>query len=82
MPGALLNGSLVLGSIAHLVLGSAAEGSTINLHPFLIAGWCGLVTTALNCLPVGSLDGGRVTMVSLPATSHWSESIELVVWSH
>ena len=30
-----------------------------------IAGWCGLVTTALNLLPVGCLDGGRMAQSTL-----------------
>lgn len=63
MPGALLNGSFLLGSISRLVLGTAADATTVNVHPFLIAGWCGIVSSALNCLPVGCLDGGRVMMV-------------------
>lgn len=30
----------------------------------MVGGWCGLVTTALNCLPVGNLDGGRAMMAA------------------
>ena len=37
----------------------------MSLHPLLIAGWCGLTTTALNLLPVGALDGGRITQAAL-----------------
>ena len=71
VPAGLLDGSLILGSITHLVLGDAANSANIAVHPFLVAGWCGLVTTALNCLPVGCLDGGRITMVSnLDHSSH------------
>ena len=33
------------------------------VSPYVIAGWCGLITTALNTLPVGSLDGGRMVQV-------------------
>lgn len=32
----------------------------VLISPLVIAGWCGLVTTALNTLPIGSLDGGRM----------------------
>jgi hypothetical protein len=32
----------------------------VLISPLVIAGWCGLVTTALNLLPVGNLDGGRM----------------------
>ena len=65
VPGRLFEGSLLLGGAAQAVLGSSALSQpNIMIHPTLIAGWCGLVTTALNCLPVGSLDGGRMTQVS------------------
>ena len=41
VPSTLLQGSLLLGSVSHLVLGDAAVGATnVSLHPFVIAGWC------------------------------------------
>ncbi|KAK9825596.1 hypothetical protein WJX74_008944 [Apatococcus lobatus] len=65
VPGRLFEGSLLLGGAAQAVLGSSALSQpNIMIHPTLIAGWCGLVTTALNCLPVGSLDGGRMTQAA------------------
>lgn len=69
MPTQLFQGSLLLGSIANAVLGeSAMSNSNVLIHPVLIGGWCGLVATALNSLPVGSLDGGKMTqVVCLPA---------------
>ncbi len=42
----------------------ALSHSQVFVSPLLVGGWCGLVTTALNCLPVGNLDGGRVMLVS------------------
>lgn len=64
MPTQLFQGSLLLGSIANAVLGeSAMSNSNVLIHPVLIGGWCGLVATALNSLPVGSLDGGKMTQV-------------------
>jgi membrane-associated protease RseP (regulator of RpoE activity) len=35
----------------------------VLIHPLSIAGWCGAITTALNLLPVGCLDGGRMVQV-------------------
>lgn len=61
IPTALFNNSFLLGSLCRAVLGGQVfEAKDILIHPMLIAGWCALTTTALNCLPVGSLDGGRV----------------------
>ena len=64
VPTQLFQGSLLLGSIANSVLGEEAmRNSNVLIHPILIGGWCGLVATALNSLPVGSLDGGKMFQV-------------------
>ena len=66
VPTQLFQGSLLLGSIANSVLGEEAmRNSNVLIHPILIGGWCGLVATALNSLPVGSLDGGKMFQVHL-----------------
>jgi hypothetical protein len=36
----------------------------VAVHPALIAGWVALTTTALNLLPVGRLDGGRMVQAA------------------
>eukprot|EP00884_Botryococcus_braunii_P020459 jgi/Botrbrau1/7097/Bobra.0165s0119.1 len=61
VPSQLFQGSFLLGGLAKLGLGEAASKATgVSVHPALIIGWCGLITNSLNCLPVGSLDGGRM----------------------
>lgn len=61
VPSMLFQGSLLLGLISRATLGYAAmHGATVSIHPLVIAGWCGLTTSAFNMLPVGCLDGGRV----------------------
>jgi hypothetical protein len=63
-PFALLpppQGSLLLGTATRVALGEAAMArAEVLVSPLVIAGWCGLITTSLNLLPVGSLDGGRM----------------------
>ncbi|KAG2436710.1 hypothetical protein HXX76_006235 [Chlamydomonas incerta] len=62
VPTALFQSSLLLGTLVKAVLGDqlGAGADEVLISPLVIAGWCGLVTTALNTLPVGSLDGGRM----------------------
>lgn len=43
----------------------ALSHTQVFVSPLLVGGWCGLVTTALNCLPVGNLDGGRTMLVRM-----------------
>eukprot|EP00271_Cylindrocystis_brebissonii_P009045 TRINITY_DN23649_c0_g1_i1.p1 TRINITY_DN23649_c0_g1~~TRINITY_DN23649_c0_g1_i1.p1 ORF type:complete len:752 (+),score=91.59 TRINITY_DN23649_c0_g1_i1:349-2604(+) len=60
VPSILFQGSLLLGSISQAVLGSdAMRSAAVSVHPLVIAGWCGLTTSAFNMLPVGCIDGGR-----------------------
>ncbi|KAM4079650.1 hypothetical protein ACJW30_09G131700 [Castanea mollissima] len=60
VPSMLFQGSLLLGLITRATLGYAAmHAATVSIHPLVIAGWCGLTTSAFNMLPVGCLDGGR-----------------------
>ena len=63
--GALLDAPLILQGIATLFLGEGNGAPFIILHPTAIAGWVGLLLTALNLLPIGQLDGGHVAYAFL-----------------
>ncbi|CAN0887039.1 Probable zinc metalloprotease EGY2, chloroplastic [Linum grandiflorum] len=47
--------------IAKLLLGDALkEGSPISINPLVIWAWPGLLINAINSIPAGELDGGRI----------------------
>ncbi|MFM6403272.1 MAG: site-2 protease family protein, partial [Microcystis sp.] len=53
--------SFFLSIVAKLALGSnLIAGKAIHLHPLAIAGYVGIIVTALNLMPVGQLDGGHI----------------------
>ncbi|KAG2723873.1 hypothetical protein I3760_02G191300 [Carya illinoinensis] len=53
--------SFLAGGIAKLVLGNVLkEGSTISVNPLVLWAWAGLLINAINSIPAGELDGGRI----------------------
>ncbi|MCI4354779.1 MAG: site-2 protease family protein, partial [Thermoplasmata archaeon] len=54
-------GNFVIGeSLFWFVLGKFVPVAFQSLHPVALAGWVGLLVTAINLLPAGQLDGGHV----------------------
>ena len=60
IPTEFFQASVLVGGLGKIILGSALEESIVDVDPLVIVGWLGLVITALNMLPAGKLDGGRV----------------------
>lgn len=60
IPTQFFQGSILVGSLARVVLGEGLQKTLIDVHPLAIVGWLGLVINALNLLPAGQLDGGRI----------------------
>lgn len=57
--------------------GPLAEGWVLDLHPFALAAWFGLLATAINLLPLGQLDGGHVLYA---ATGSLQRRLALPLW--
>ncbi|ELR97332.1 site-2 protease family protein [Gloeocapsa sp. PCC 73106] len=60
IPSQFFQGSVLVGTLARVIIGSGMNESVIDVHPLTFIGWLGLVITAINLLPVGQLDGGRI----------------------
>lgn len=53
--------SLLVGGVTQLVFGDRVfTTAALNCNPFLVAGWAGLIVNAINSIPAGELDGGRL----------------------
>jgi len=52
--------SFLVKSLVPILIGSAPSGTSYIFSEAALAGWVGLLVTALNMLPIGQLDGGHV----------------------
>jgi membrane-associated protease RseP (regulator of RpoE activity) len=60
IPAEFFQGSILVGTLAKAVLGDALSAEIVDVHPLTIVGWIGLLITAINVMPAGQLDGGRI----------------------
>ncbi|WP_442922073.1 site-2 protease family protein [Microcoleus sp. ARI1-A3] len=60
IPAEYFKGSVLVGTLAKVVLGSALQQQIVDVHPLVVIGWLGLVIAAINLMPAGQLDGGRI----------------------
>lgn len=60
VPTQFFQGSILVGSLAKVIIGEQLQKSIVDVHPLTVVGWLGLVITALNLMPAGQLDGGRI----------------------
>jgi Peptidase family M50 len=52
--------NLAFALVSRLFHGPLPPGYVLDLHPFALAAWFGLLATALNLLPLSQLDGGHI----------------------
>lgn len=61
LPVEFFQESVLVGTLARAVLGDTLQTSDlVAVDPLVLMGWLGLVITALNVMPAGRLDGGRI----------------------
>ncbi|MBV6628190.1 MAG: site-2 protease family protein [Rivularia sp. (in: Bacteria)] len=60
LPNEFFQGSILVGIVAKVFLGNTLQSPLVDVNPLVIIGWLGLVVTALNLMPAGQLDGGRI----------------------
>lgn len=60
IPSEFFQGSILVGTLSRVVLGDALKQPLVDIHPLVVVGWLGLVLTAINLMPAGQLDGGRI----------------------
>ncbi|MCH9056653.1 site-2 protease family protein [Synechococcus sp. PCC 6716] len=60
VPTIFFQGSILVGTLSRLFLGDHLQSEVVAVHPLVIMGWLGLIITALNLMPAGQLDGGRI----------------------
>jgi membrane-associated protease RseP (regulator of RpoE activity) len=60
VPTIFFEGSILVGTLAKVILQASLQQKLVDVHPFVIVGWIGLLITAINLMPAGRLDGGRI----------------------
>jgi Zn-dependent protease len=60
MPTQFFEGSVLVGTLAKAVLRESLQQTIVDVNPLVIVGWIGLIYSALNLMPAGCLDGGRM----------------------
>ncbi len=60
LPTEFFQSSVLVGTLAKTILGSRLNQAIVDINPLTMIGWFGLIITALNLMPAGQLDGGRI----------------------
>jgi membrane-associated protease RseP (regulator of RpoE activity) len=76
--GLFLGNSFLFWGLSRIVLGVDPNTVNVNVHATALAGWIGLLVTAINLLPVGQLDGGHVVYSLLGG--RWHRIVSRAAW--
>ena len=79
IPSQIFQSSVLAGTLAKLFLGEALHSNFVSIHPLVVLGWLGSTITALNLMPAGQLDGGRIVQSMYGRrTASWTTVLTLV----
>ncbi len=70
--------NLLIALLGRWFHGPLPPGTVLDLHPFALAAWIGLLATALNLLPLGQLDGGHILYA---AAGRLQRRLALPLWA-
>ncbi len=73
-----LGDPLLFKLLNHWIHGPLPEGSDIMVSKLALAGWVGLLITAINLFPIGQLDGGHILYALLRRRAHFVATALLV----
>lgn len=68
---------LAIDLAARVFHGPLADGMVLDLHPFALAAWFGLLATSINLIPLGQLDGGHILYA---VSRKWQRRLAPLVW--
>ncbi len=69
--------SLAIDLVARLFHGPLGPDRMLDLHPYALAAWFGLLATSINLIPLGQLDGGHILYA---VSRRWQRRLALPVW--
>lgn len=69
---------LAIELVSRLFHGPLGSDMVLNLHPYALAAWFGLLATSINLIPLGQLDGGHILYA---VSRRWQRRLALPVWA-
>jgi hypothetical protein len=72
--GLTLGEPLIFQLLDHLIVGPAPDNQVLYIHPVGLAGWFGLMWSAIHLIPIEPLDGGYIVRAIFGPYARWITS--------